>query len=55
MLFSYIVGHVPVNFRKRCLKMRKLLRKGKVFFYTPFNFLHVASKTMLSIQPVINF
>ena len=38
MLFSYIVGHVHVNFRKRYKKTRKLLRKykSKGFFYTPF-------------------
>ena len=37
MLFSYIVGHVHVNSRKK-LKMRNLLRKYKSggFFYTPF-------------------
>ena len=27
MLFSYIAGHVPVNFRNKMLKMRNLLKK----------------------------
>ena len=27
MLFSYIVGHVPVNFRKKILKNEKVIKK----------------------------
>ena len=29
MLFSYIVGHVPVTFRKFCLKNEKVIKKKK--------------------------
>ena len=36
MLFSYIVGHVPVNFRKKILKNEKVIKKiqNLRFFFT---------------------
>ena len=39
MLFSYIVGHVPVNFRKKILKNEEVINKIQKYrvFYTPYS------------------
>ena len=64
MLFSYIVRHVPVNIRKKLLKMRKLLRntKPKVFFIYPlylkrplwYNNLHNESRLLVQTECFIS-
>ena len=49
MLFSYIVGHVPVNFRKKILKNEKVIKKiqkYRCFFYTPFIFTYIIPKAV---------
>ena len=33
MLFSYIVGHVPVNFHKKNIKNKKVIKKIQNFIY----------------------
>ena len=35
MLFSYIVGHVPVTFRRKKFKNEKVIKKSTGFFTHP--------------------